>query len=101
MKITMTIEVDIENWFSFEHDDERMWFENEVLIGDGTLILHSNEVGDTVGVIKKVSNIKYDKDIKFYCAMSGKTDTKHSSSYSECFFECDECRLMRHNQPKN
>jgi len=59
MKITMTIEVDIESSFNFKHDDERMWFENKVLIGNGTLILHSNEVGDTVGIVKKVSNVKY------------------------------------------
>ena len=40
-------------------EEEKMWFENEVLIGDGTLMLHSNEIGDTVGIVKKVSNVQY------------------------------------------
>jgi len=60
MKIKMTIEVEVEDGFlNFSDEDEKIWFENEVLIGDGTLMLHSNEIGDTIGVIKKVSNIKY------------------------------------------
>lgn len=40
-------------------DDEGMWLENEVLVGDGNLILHSNDLGDTVGIIKSVKNIQY------------------------------------------
>ena len=60
MKVKMTIEVEIENSFNFLDEEEKLWFENEVLVGDGTLMLHSNEIGDTVGVIKKVSNIQYD-----------------------------------------
>lgn len=59
MKIKMTIEVEVEDTFNFTDEEEKMWFENEVLIGDGTLILHSNEIGDTVGIIKKVSNVQY------------------------------------------
>ena len=59
MKIKMTIEVEVEDTFSFTDEEEKMWFENYVLIGDGTLILHSNEIGDTVGIVKKVSNVKY------------------------------------------
>ena len=59
LKIKMTIEVEVEDTFNFIDEEEKMWFENEVLIGDGTLILHSNEIGDTVGVVKKVSNVQY------------------------------------------
>jgi len=55
----MTIEVEVEDTFNFTHEEEKMWFENEVLVGDGTLMLHSNEIGDTVGVIKKVSKVQY------------------------------------------
>jgi hypothetical protein len=64
MRIKMTIEVEVEDTFNFTDEEEKMWFENEVLIGDGTLILHSNEIGDTVGIVKKVTNVKYFYSIK-------------------------------------
>jgi hypothetical protein len=59
MRIKMTIEVEIEDSFNSMDEEEKMWFENEVLIGDGTLMLHSNEIGDTIGIVKKVSNVQY------------------------------------------
>ncbi len=62
MKIKITIEIEVEDSFGLDDKEksaDRMWFENEVLIGDGTLTLHSNEIGDTVGIIKKVSNVQY------------------------------------------
>jgi hypothetical protein len=59
MKLKITIEVELEEGFIFTDEEEKMWFENEVLVGDGNLILHSNEVGDMVGVVKKVSNVQY------------------------------------------
>lgn len=59
MKIKLTIEIDVDdNCFSFD-EDAKLWLENEILVGDGNLILHSNEIGDTLGVVKKVSNIRY------------------------------------------
>ena len=59
MKIKLTIEIDVDDEL-FKFDDEgKLWLENEILIGDGNLILHSNEIGDTLGVVKKVSNIRY------------------------------------------
>lgn len=61
MIVRMTIEVQVEDTFGFDSEDEKMWFENEVLVGDGSLILHSNEIGDSVGIIKKVTNIQYIK----------------------------------------
>ena len=59
MKLKMTIEIELEDQFNFTDEEEKMWFENEILIGDGSLILHSNEVGDIVGFVKKVTNLKY------------------------------------------
>lgn len=56
----MNIEVNIDDdLYSLRDEDEKLWLENEILIGDGSLILHSNEIGDEVGVIKKVRNIEY------------------------------------------
>lgn len=52
MKIKLTIEVELEDAFNLADEEEKIWFENEVLTGNGTLILHSNEIGDTVGVVK-------------------------------------------------
>lgn len=59
MTIKMTIEVEVEDAFNFTDEDEKLWFENDILIGDGNLILHSNEIGDAIGIIKKVSNVDY------------------------------------------
>lgn len=59
MKIKLTIEVEVEDTFLFNEEDEKLWFENEVLIGDGSLLLHSNEIGDSIGRIKKVTQLKY------------------------------------------
>ena len=59
MKIRMTIEFIVEDAFNVEDEEEKIWLENTVLCGDGNLLLHSNEVGDTVGVVKSVKNITY------------------------------------------
>lgn len=59
MKIQMTIEIELDDEFYGNTEDEILWLENEILVGDGNLILHSNEIGDEVGVIKSVKNIKY------------------------------------------
>jgi len=58
MKIRLTIEVELEEGYG-DLEEELLWLENEILVGDGSLILHSNEVGDSVGVVKSVKNIKY------------------------------------------
>ena len=59
MIVKMTIEVEIpEDAFGFS-EEEKLWLENEVLVGDGSLILHSNDIGDEVGVVKKVRNVSY------------------------------------------
>jgi len=62
MIITMTIDVKLDESYLGNgklDEDSILWLENEILIGNGSLILHSNEVGDEVGVIKKVKNIQY------------------------------------------
>ena len=58
MKIKLTIEVELEDGFGMD-EQEKLWLENEVLVGDGSLILHSNDIGDEVGVVKKVINVSY------------------------------------------
>lgn len=60
MKIRVTIEIEVdENAFPLADEEEKLWFENEIMIGDGNLILHSNEIGDEVGVVKSVKNLQY------------------------------------------
>ena len=58
MRVKATIEFELDDSFGITEDD-LMWLENEVLVGDGNLILHSNDVGDSVGVIKSIKNIQY------------------------------------------
>ena len=57
-RIKCIIEFILDDGFSID-EQELMWLENEILVGDGNLILHSNDIGDTVGVIKSVKNIQY------------------------------------------
>lgn len=58
MKVRLTIEIDLDkNLINFSDDEERMWVENEVLIGNRELIVHSNEIGDYVGEVTKVKNL--------------------------------------------
>ncbi len=60
MRIKVTLEIELEDHiFNHTEEGERLWFENEVMVGDGTLILHSNDIGDTVGIVKKVKNLVY------------------------------------------
>jgi hypothetical protein len=61
MKIKVMLEIELdEGWFSIADEEEKLWFENEVMVGDGSLILHSNEIGDHVGVVKSVKIIEYE-----------------------------------------
>lgn len=59
MTVKLTIELTLDDEIYGNSEDEKLWMENEILVGDGTLLLHSNEIGDTIGEIKKVSNIKW------------------------------------------
>lgn len=60
MKVRMTIELDLGNDFiNYKDDEERMWVENEILIGNRELIVHSNEIGDYIGEVTKVTNLQW------------------------------------------
>ncbi len=58
MKIKITLEIELEDAFWGSEEDEKLWLENEVLVASA-LSLHSDEVGDYVGTVKKVSNVQY------------------------------------------
>jgi len=58
MRIKLTVEIVLEDSFGTD-EDGKLWLENEVLVGDGSLILHSNDIGDVVGVVKSIKNIQY------------------------------------------
>jgi len=62
MRLKLTIEVVLEDEFYDNTEEEKLWIENEILVGDGSLFLHSNEIGDTVGEIKKVTNVQWIDD---------------------------------------
>lgn len=49
MILKLTIEVKLDDEVYGNSEEEKLWMENEILIGDGTLLLHSNEIGDTIG----------------------------------------------------
>jgi hypothetical protein len=54
-KLIMTVELDIDDEM-YGDDEEKSWLLNDILTGDkGQLLLHSNEIGDTVGAIKVLS----------------------------------------------
>jgi len=59
MILKLTIEVKLDDEVFLCDEDEKLWMENKVLIGDGSLFLHSNEIGDTIGEVKKVTNIQW------------------------------------------
>jgi hypothetical protein len=53
MRIKITAEVDVPDiWCSMEYPEEVDWFMNHVLRDE--LLLHSNLVGDTIGVLDNV-----------------------------------------------
>jgi hypothetical protein len=56
----MTIIVEVDKDLFTCDEDEMQWLENEILIGNGSLILFSNDIGDSVGIIKSVKNITYE-----------------------------------------
>lgn len=58
MKIKLTIEIELDDCCWGSSEDEKLWLENEVLVASA-LSLHSDEVGDYVGTIKKVSTLQY------------------------------------------
>jgi hypothetical protein len=59
MKIKITLEIELDDEVFGTGEDEKLWLENEILIANDDLFLHSNEIGDVVGKITKVSNLQY------------------------------------------
>jgi hypothetical protein len=59
MILKMTIEIYLDDAVYNSTEKEKLLLENEILIGNGSLILHSNEMGCELGEIKKVSNIQW------------------------------------------
>jgi len=59
MILKLTIEIKLDDKVYENSEDEKLWMENEILVGDGTLLLHSNEIGDTIGEVKKVYNVQW------------------------------------------
>lgn len=82
----MTITVDVSDALYQNTEDEKLWFENEVLVGDRSLLLHSNEIGDVVGEITSVSNIQY---IDIPC----QHDWYYSGTVNAEF--CNKCNVSR------
>jgi hypothetical protein len=55
VKMLLTVELDIDDEM-YRHEEEKSWLLDEILTGEkGQLLLHSNEIGDTVGAIKVLS----------------------------------------------
>ena len=59
--LKVTFEIKLPDVYGLD-EEEKLWLENEILVGDGSLILHSNEIGDEVGTIKKVSNVRWQNE---------------------------------------
>jgi len=59
MILKLTIEVNLDDEVYNNSEDEKLWMENVILVGDGTLLLYSSEIRDTIGEVKKVSNVQW------------------------------------------
>ncbi|NQY44064.1 MAG: hypothetical protein HRT87_12070 [Legionellales bacterium] len=56
-KVELTITVELTD---YELDnEEKEWYEKDILIAGDDLILHSNEVGDSLGNAIKVANVRW------------------------------------------
>lgn len=62
MKVVLTITVQLEKGMQLSMLDEREWAEEVVFVAGENLILHSNEIGDSVGFVTKVENFKWIDD---------------------------------------
>lgn len=63
-KIKMLIELDYgDRMFDEDEPEEVEWFEQNILLGDsGQLLLHSNELGDSLGPVKVLELHKESKE---------------------------------------
>jgi hypothetical protein len=65
MKIKLTIEVELESHMIPDCLEEKTFFDEEIYIGDKSLSLFSNEIGDTIGYITNVDSLEYiDEPVK-------------------------------------
>jgi hypothetical protein len=56
-KVELTITIELTD---YELDnEEKEWYEKDILIAGNDLILHSNEVGDKLGNAIKVENVRW------------------------------------------
>ena len=64
-KVKLTITIELTN---YELDnDEKEWYEKDILIAGDGLILHSNEIGDSLGSAIKVENVRWLNESQRYC----------------------------------
>ena len=56
--IRLTIELTYDSGIMHGEDERsKQWFFNEILNGEnGDLVLHSNEIGDTIGTVKVIQH---------------------------------------------
>ena len=59
MKAKVTIEFEIDSMIDVSDEDQKIWFENIIMVADGTLSLYSEDIGDKIAIVKKVSKIQY------------------------------------------
>lgn len=56
LNLHIELEYDADLMHSGDNDKEaKAWFLREILSDDGSLVLHSNEVGDSLGTVKVLS----------------------------------------------
>ena len=96
MKIRMTIEVELNVGMEMRDDLERKWAEEDILIGDGNLMLHSNEIGIEVGIVTDVTDIEWIPDVCEDCNGTGSVEQIQcgkpaSECCGGCTVEVDEC----------
>lgn len=59
MKIQLTLTIEIEDYFiNWKDKEERDWLFNELLKDEKELYIHSNVIGDELGKIIKLENVK-------------------------------------------
>jgi len=88
MILKMTIELTVDDEIYGDSEEEKIWLENEILVGDGNLLLHSNEIGETIGSIKKVSNIVWQPDLP----QTNEAGDNLADDYGLKKSECDGCK---------
>ena len=85
----MTIEIELDDAMEMRDDLERKWAEEDVLIGDGNLILNSKEIGDQVGIVTAVTGIKWLPDVCEDCNGTGLVEViQCGKPASECCGGC-------------